>query len=279
MVDLEDFSGRRGVYHQSVTASIPAILDAALRRAGIDGSVGRSRFDHSTGDGWVRGYKPAVAPLLVNPFLRALEEELAERDRQASPGHVPTHNLRMRVSLHVGPVEDSGQNLPEDGSGDARVAVHRLVDSEPARRILDRSDPAATHVVAVVSARAYEDTVVSGYAALPESLFHRMDITVKSYQSVAYIHVPRSSGQLLTEGFPVPGVASAGDPVDLPGSSENRDASTFRSIRIGGVGSVGSGSNVVGGDHVGPMVANSRDFGGRRDRPRRSGQPPRGQSR
>jgi len=266
-VDIKNFSGHRGVDHEGLTAAIPGILDEALRRGGLGHLTEAHRFDQPSGDGWLRGFDPTVTPFLINPFLSGLEDELADRNHRGVPGHGTTQPMRMRVSIHVGPVTDSGRNLAWDGSGTARVATHRLLDAAPVRALLERSDPSATHIAVIVSARAYEDAVVTGYAAMPESLFHRVPVEVKTYNDIGYLHVPRVSGRLLAEGFgtgsdepaaPPPGDRGNGrkGPVGSGGKKRGQGRSAGpRNVRVAGVGDVGRATNVIGGNVEGQFAS------------------------
>ncbi|HEY8374797.1 MAG TPA: hypothetical protein VIL00_18860 [Pseudonocardiaceae bacterium] len=199
VVDIKDFSSRRGRYHKELTRAVPDILHRAFRRCGLAEVWEERRFAAPTGDGMAVGFRSGLLPFLINPFLGALQEELTERSA-AHPAREREQPLRMRVSITVGPVTDSGQNRPEDGSGEARIEVHRLLDSEPVRDLLTRSGP-ATRVAAILSARAFEDAVLSGFAADDPDLYVPAPVEVKSYQGRAYLRVPHPSGDLLAHGF------------------------------------------------------------------------------
>jgi hypothetical protein len=206
---MKDFSAHRGRDHAALTDRIPQILDAAFTRAGNgDLWADRKRFPRSDGDGYVAGFPPAELPFLLNPFLHALQAELESQNRADLV--VPGRPIRMRVSINVGPVTDSGADTISDGSGTARVETHRLLDAPAVKSVLERSGP-QTYVAAIVSARAYEDAVMTGYAGLDESYFARVDVQVKAYRGVAFLRVPNPTGELLRTGlWPETGEASAG---------------------------------------------------------------------
>ena len=208
IVDVKEFSARPGRYHQELTAAIPRILQQAFARCGLADLYEEAQFHGTTGDGYFLGFRPAVLPYLINPFLGALQDELDYRATVKSVSG-PEQDLRMRVSVNVGPMEDTGRNAINDGSGDARIENHRLLDSEPVRELLSRSGP-VTRVAAIISARAVEDAVLSGYADEPADLFVRVPVTVKNYQGQAYLRVPKPSGELLTKGFE-PGAGRGGE--------------------------------------------------------------------
>src|SRR5947209_15218335 len=187
IVDVKEFSARPGRYHQELTGAIPRILQQAFARCGLADLYDEKLFHGTTGDGYFLGFRTGVLPYLINPLLGALQDELDYRAAvQTVSG--PEQDLRMRVSINVGPMEDSGHNAINDGSGDARIENHRLLDSEPVRELLSRSG-ATTRVAAIISARAVEDAVLSGYAGEPAELFVRVPVTGQNYQGQAYLRV------------------------------------------------------------------------------------------
>ncbi|MCP2166779.1 hypothetical protein [Goodfellowiella coeruleoviolacea] len=256
VVDIKDFSGNKGVHHERLSESVPLILENAFQRVGCGFVWQQITFPDSTGDGYAVGLPAEYLPLLVDPFLAGLQSELEYHHRLAPrAGH--DERLRMRVSISVGPLTDSGQNRVGDGKGHARIETHRLLDAQPVRDLLDRSNPDVTLVAAILSARAYEDVVAAGYTGLAESQFVPAPVQVKTYQGTAYLHVPRPSGGLLTEGFTLdsaapaaatPAHAEATDTAPAPAhagisgvtglASQARDVTHHRTGGIGDIGQV-----------------------------------------
>ncbi|RSD17302.1 hypothetical protein [Amycolatopsis eburnea] len=229
-VDIRDFSGSLGRDHARITDAVPKILRSAFQRCGLAETWQEMRFGFGTGDGYALGLSSAALPFLLNPFLPALQEELVYRD-EVNADPVP---LRMRVSVHVGPVTDSGEGLLSEGSGTARIETHRLLDAEPVRELLNRSGP-MTRVAAIVSARAYEDAVLSGYAADAPEHYVPAPVKVKKLTDTGYLRVPSPSGDLLRDGF-LPRITDPavvgdeghrGDEADRSGAGP-RNAYTFR---------------------------------------------------
>ncbi|NUT48327.1 MAG: hypothetical protein HOV94_13610 [Saccharothrix sp.] len=196
VVDIKDFSGVPGRHQAEVTDLVPVILRSAFERCGLAEVWRETRFVVSTGDGCAAGFPTAVLPMLLNPFLQALQDELDYR-AQVHADPVP---FRMRVSVNVGPVTDSGRELMSEGSGASRVETHRLLDAEPVRELLTRSGP-ATRVAAIVSARAFHDAVIGGYTSEPKDLYVQAPVQVKQLTDVAYLRVPAPTGDLLHSGF------------------------------------------------------------------------------
>ncbi|MEV6232855.1 hypothetical protein AB0L88_33820 [Saccharopolyspora shandongensis] len=201
VVDVKNFSGEKGRDHEWITRQIPVILEHALVRCGLGELRRQVRFEGTTGDGYFLGFEPKYLPFLLNPFLPELQAEL-EYQNAVNPVS-DRQKLRMRVSLTVGPMTDSGQNGISDGSGDTRIEAHRMIDAEPVRDMLTRSND-TTCVAAIISQRVYEDAVVSGYAADAPDLYVPVAVEVKTYRGTAYLRVPKPSGDLLSRGFTPP---------------------------------------------------------------------------
>lgn len=196
VVDVKDFSGRPGRYHDQITEQIPNVLQNALIRCGHSKLRDKVRFHTSTGDWYCLGFNPRYLPFLLNPFLPELQKELEYNNATSRQDQ----QMRMRVSITVGPMTDTGRNTISDGSGDARVEAHRMIDAEPVRQLLSRSG-AATCVAAIVSERVYQDAVLGGFTGEDPSLYVPVDVEVKTYRGKAYVRVPKPSGDLLTSGF------------------------------------------------------------------------------
>lgn len=264
VVDMKDFSGVLGRHHAALTEEIPRILRDTFTRAGLADMWDDRRFYGTTGDGYVLGFRAALLPYLINPFLRELQNELAYRNRAANVG---SHGepIRMRVSINVGPVTDTGENTITDGSGDARIETHRLLDAQPVRDLLARSTE-ATCIAAIVSARAFEDAVLSGFADDSPDFYVQAPVEVKTYQGTAYLRVPCPTGDLLNRGFRLVGDA----PEDGEGTPRERDVSDAGAARnsVGdtvirggnvGIGSLaGTAGNVYSGVE-GPVHTGSGD--------------------
>ncbi|MFD1517009.1 hypothetical protein [Pseudonocardia yunnanensis] len=269
IVDMKDFSGTPGRRHAELTEEIPRILRDAFRRANLMEMLDDVRFQGTTGDGYVLGFRSAVLPYLINPLLVELQNELAYRNRAGRAAHAQ-EVIRMRVSVHVGPVTYSGQNTISDGSGNARIETHRLLDAEPVRDLLARSTD-ATCVAAIVSARAYEDAVLSGYAADDPGFYVEAPVQVKSYEGTAYLRVPCPTGGLLKHGFRPPDdptITSNESPQSPPVDSRSRHSTVGdvwgqNTVNQGGnvgIGSVGgSVGTVYNGDIHAPVHSGRGD--------------------
>lgn len=233
-VDIRDFSGILGRDHAQITDVVPTILGAAFERCGLLRVWRGRRFTIGTGDGCAVGFPSEVLPYLLNPFLQSLQDELDFRDQVRTD---PV-SVRLRVSINVGPVTDSGQGLLSEGSGTSRIELHRLLDADPVKELLNRSGP-TTRVVAIVSTRAYHDAVLAGYAADSPEHYVAVPVKVKKMATEGYLRVPSPTGDLLRSGF-LPRDAEpreVGPAVDP--SSTTREAT--HSYTIHGTGNINSG--------------------------------------
>lgn len=258
VVDMKDYSGAAGRQHSHLNAFIPEILQSAFDRCGLGSLWAETTFSDSTGDGYAIGLPSSRLPFLLNPYLGALQEELSDRSRTMIAAGFPA--IRMRVSVTVGPVSDSGANGVSDGAGDARVELHRLLDSQPVRGLLARSGD-VTRVAAIVSARAFEDAVAAGYTDEDPDLYVPAPVKVKRYQGQAYLRVPVPSGELLTSGFHSNGRAPAQEadaadepPVEAEPSVHAVDQSRNRR---GGIGAITGTVHSIVTDPTGPVNTGS----------------------
>ncbi|MFI6420801.1 hypothetical protein ACIBG6_25775 [Streptomyces sp. NPDC050842] len=248
-VDAKDFTGLPAVLHAPVSQMIPELVDQALAKAGLTGVQHDKRFPANTGDGIVFGFDPAHLPFVIWPFLKELDEVLAQYNLSVGP------RIRLRASVHVGPLPDEGR--PGDGNGTPRNDTHRLLDSRPVKAVLASSSEQTTHLAAILSDRVYEDVVLSGYAGLHPDRCIEVPATVegKPFAQRAWLFIPSPSGNLFRSGVlaadtsrgPVEAAEPAGAPVQQPGRSYHSNRQEVR----GGTAIMGDVSGDVshtGGD-------------------------------
>lgn len=180
VVDMRQFSTEPSRDHAEITKSIPKILERSFRRCGLHEWWDDALFYGTTGDGYFVGNRSQLLPYLLNPFLPALQEELAEQNANSQ------RTIRMRASINVGPMTGSRGEEISEGSGDSRIENHRLLDSQAVRNLLERSGQ-STCVGAIVSERAFEDAVVGGYSGEDPDLYVKVRATEKEYQGTAYV--------------------------------------------------------------------------------------------
>lgn len=211
VVDMKNYSGHPGAVQRNLTEVIPELMERAFAASGHGRVWEERRFPDTTGDGYAVGFRPEVLPVLVGPFLDALQGELVYYDKILR-SHDRASRMRWRVAITVGPLHESDSPGLGDGCGDSRVEAHRLVDAGEVRKLLDNSDPDVTFVAAIISARVYEDVVVGGYATKKPSDYVPTSVSVKTHRGDAYLYVPKPSGELLSKGFGTPGTLAAEEP-------------------------------------------------------------------
>ncbi|GHJ40665.1 hypothetical protein [Streptomyces sp. TS71-3] len=180
-VDARDFGTLDSKGMQRVNADIPPLLAQALSASNVSAHWERRVFGQHTGDGYVAGMDPEILPALVGHFPDALRQALAVR-RAEAPHLKP---LQLRVSIHVGP-------LPQSGLGVPMVHTHRLLDDKALRAVLERGHPEITNTAVIVSQRVYEDVFDSGCVnddVLPAH-FHRHLVRVKKGAFLAVLATP-----------------------------------------------------------------------------------------
>ncbi|WP_049567073.1 hypothetical protein [Nocardiopsis sp. SBT366] len=253
-VDMENFSRTSGRNQQVIGALIPGLLEGALHRSDLAQVWENKRFPRHGGDGYVFGTDPKHLPFLISPLLENLQKELesiqpllANLDREL--------RMRIRVSIDVGPLPDLGEDDPVNAMGEAMISTHRLLDSEPVRTELMRTDPDTTLVAGIVSRRVYEDVVLGGFTPVNPSRWRQVNATVgsKSFQAEGYLFVPTPSwGPNTVNG----GEGRPDNPqlLEAQGAVPNRtDADTSRVDNSIGInsGQVVQGGTIHGGVNFG----------------------------
>ncbi|MYW09785.1 hypothetical protein GT034_15665 [Streptomyces sp. SID2563] len=190
-VDVKDSTRLPSREHAQLSRTLTEIVHQGLELAGLKEMP--REFENHSGDGLAFGFDPSWVPHVISPFADVLNTLLQEHN--AGPGP----HLRLRMSLHIGPVPRS-PGLPGDGNAAPRSETHRLLDSVPAREWLARADADATPLVLIVSDTVYRRVVVDGYCALPAARFAEVhaEVAGKDFAQTAWIYVPSPSGDLLT---------------------------------------------------------------------------------
>lgn len=198
IVDAKDFTGNPSVQHAQIAAEIPALVEEAFGRAQLSEIWDTIRFSAHTGDGVALGFPPEYLPYLVHPLLDELQRVLKERNTKAGRYDAL---IRLRASLHVGPLPDSGEERVGDGDGKPRNDAHRLLDSVAVKAMLAGSSDHVTYVAAILSQRVFEDVVQAGYAGRHPDHFIPVRATVpgKNFGEDAWLYVPEPSGSLFQE--------------------------------------------------------------------------------
>jgi class 3 adenylate cyclase len=193
-VDTERFTRNPSAHQPDLSAAVQEVLRGALERCGHLQIWQQRRFPEGTGDGYMFGVLPEMLPFLLSPFLGALHETLAEKDDSLRAINRGTR-LRLRVSVNVGPVPDSGDEM-RDRIGDPMNTTFRLLDSSPVRNALKESNPDVTLMAVIVSQRVFDDVIRAGYtpALHPDQLMQvTAEVPGKDFAEPAWVYVPHPS--------------------------------------------------------------------------------------
>jgi len=192
-VDAEGSTDVPSARMGQMSEDIVHVLAAAFSRAGLASSWAGRRFQIQAhrGDGYVVGLPTETLPKLLHPFLRDLQAELRARDgqRQASQPR-----LRLRASIHVGPLPDDGGWTA--GVGKPMAETHRLLDSDKVRDLLRQTHQEVTFLAVIVSKRVFEDVVEARYSELHPDEFSKVDAIAKQFAAEAYLYLPQHSTRM-----------------------------------------------------------------------------------
>lgn len=197
-VDAKDFTKLPGSVHEDTSAAIKTVVGNAMRDAELEAEWSDPFFFGDTGDGFAVGLPPRVLPFLVDPFPALLQERLAQL-RSQRPGEVP---LRLRVSLHVGPLPADPAAPSCTGNGAARNDTHRLLDADVIKEALRDVSPEIALVAMIISDRVFDDVVRGRYAGLHPDNFVPVTARVagKGFDQPAWLHLPAQPGRPFQDG-------------------------------------------------------------------------------
>ncbi|MGY3516479.1 hypothetical protein ACVMYR_09220 [Micromonospora sp. PTRAS2] len=233
-VDVERYSGRDNVLQWRVQQALPRIMQQAQEELGLcpDGWLVQP-----SGDGQLAILPQGTSERTVVTRLAPTVDRLL---REHNHGLAPEARIRLRIGVHEGLVHlDGGNGFP----GEAVVTVCRLVDSPQLKAALRRFPDA--QVALIVSDRLYQD-VVRHYGDLRPEHFLRVTASLpeKSFDAVAWIHLPGENAATATAEQPIP--AATPDqpaPATAPHQS-SAGGQTFQHITAHGPAAFGNG-NVV----------------------------------
>ncbi|MDA0563851.1 hypothetical protein LG943_05845 [Streptomonospora sp. S1-112] len=281
VVDAERYSRTTSLHQRFLSGMIRSVLADSFSHAGLAEAWRTASFPQHTGDGYLVGLPPEYLPFLIDPLLDSIQHVL-EGVQDELAAHDRALRLRLRASIEVGPLHDSGGADDLDGVGHAMTQAHRLLDSPPVRAGLSTSEPDITLVSAIISRRVYEDAVLGGYVGLNPRHFRpvQADIPAKEYRDEGYLYIPRPSpasgtagaearpeqppqdGPAAGAGKPRPGTGPSGP----SGTPDRAAASADRGGTVNRTGSVSGRSiqaGTVNGDlHGGDRVDNRYRRGG-----------------
>ncbi|WP_019819528.1 hypothetical protein [Saccharomonospora saliphila] len=263
-VDVRRFSRHTTAQQETIQRELPAVLEAAATRAQLAEAWRGHHFRAFRGDGYLIGVRPGLVAAVVDGFFDALQAELRRRTGELRASGI---ELRLRTSLHYGPVRAFDALLADSPAGRVLVNAGRMLDAEPVRRLLDRSDPEVTLVASVVSGTVMEDIIQAGRTRRRPSEFVDVPLRLeaKEYSGTGHLRVPAPSGDLLRSGLapaePDPTTsdevetedtdarpASVSNTVTGGASGVTQSETVHDGVRHQTVGNVSGGSIVASGD-------------------------------
>ncbi|MFC6091171.1 hypothetical protein [Saccharothrix lopnurensis] len=175
-------SGRRRQAHldQALTSALDQALES-LDHHSVYASV--RRFRRTDGDSALLAFEAGIPKAWVAADIVLHELDLALAD--VNKPFNDEHRLRLRISLDAGATVIDPPNV----TGEAVVAAARLIDAAPFRQAV--ADAPEEDFGLVVSDRFHTDVVLSGERGLDRIAFRPVEVDVKGFQQVAWIHVPK----------------------------------------------------------------------------------------
>jgi hypothetical protein len=206
VVDTKEFGRNTDPGQEYLATQIADVVARAFERSGLGHVWQGALFPHNTGDGLGIGFDTRHLPAVVSKVFDALQDILAERHKQLRGRGLRLRmrmrmRMRMRASLNVGPVQEPDPNGVSAVVGSTVITTHRLLDAQPVRDVLIRSDPDQTFLSVALSQRVFDDVLASGYATLPATRVVPTVVKVKEFTGSVYLYVPNPSGDLLSQGL------------------------------------------------------------------------------
>jgi hypothetical protein len=177
--DVVGYSRHRNDETEVLQRDLVDVLGQARRAAGIRDAEVRPQ---PQGDGQFTVLPVGIDESAVIPaLLDELGRGLAERNR----GRPAENSVRLRVALHRGMVKVGANGW----IGNAPIAVHRILDSEPLREAI-RSHPAATYALGVPDV-LYRDVILHAAGPPPAADFREMvvDLPAKNFVERGWLYV------------------------------------------------------------------------------------------
>jgi hypothetical protein len=177
--DVTGYSRRGNAETEVLQRDLVEVLGRARRAAGIsDAEVS----PQPQGDGQFTVLPAGIDESAAIPALFGeLGERLAERNR----GRPADQGMRLRVALHRGLVKQGANGW----IGDAAIAVHRILDSDPLREAV-RRHPSASYVLGVPDV-LFRDVIVHAVQPPPAADFEEMtvDLPAKDFIERGWLYV------------------------------------------------------------------------------------------
>lgn len=246
-IDARAFGTHNTVEQHKLTEFLRDVVHQAATRADVPELLQNNVFHAFRGDGYLIGFDPDLCPAIVDRYSDALQSQLRSHHRELRSEEV---ELRIRASLHLGPLNTFNALLQDSPSGTCMVESGRMLDADSVRALLDNSDPRVTFVATVLSEEVMKQVVRAGHSSRRPSEFvaATVDVSAKEYSGTGYLRVPVPSGDLLKYGL------LYGQPTESVPEGNSTDESDRSSIQntnsfSGHAENVAQAGNVEGGFH------------------------------
>lgn len=204
MVDVAGFGDlRRTNLHQvAVREGLYRLLTLAFTRSGI----AWSDCDHEDrGDG-VLVMVPADVP--KSAFAESLPQELVAALKAHNDGRRVEEQIRLRMALHAGEIHYDEHGVV----GRAVNLAFRLLDAQ----VLKDALAASSGLLAMITSSWFFDEVIWHSRTVDRATYHRVSVTVKETDAVAWICLPDSVG---LPSLPAPHAETPAAPHQLPANT------------------------------------------------------------
>jgi len=172
-VDATGYGASNDIRQGEIQATLGRVLDEAAAAAGFDRSLWHTQ---PAGDGELAVLPDSVRERsVVDVYTQALADALE--------GANGDDRMRIRLAVHYGVVSVGRLGFPGQGA----VEVSRMVDGEPVRLSLRRSDAS---LAVVLSETVYRDSVAQGHTRLRPEQLREVEINNKEFRRRAWLHLP-----------------------------------------------------------------------------------------
>lgn len=199
-VDVRQYSRHNSARQDKITELLDGVLRKAADRADLRELFQDNSFHAYRGDGYLIGFPPSLVAPVVDRYFDSLQAELRRRATDLRANGI---ELRLRASLHLGPVRSFDALVADSPAGKVMVESGRMIDTAPVRALLDHSDPEVTLVATMVSEEVMKQVIEAGHTVRKASEFVAapLRLDTKGYAGTGYLRVPVPSGELLRQGL------------------------------------------------------------------------------
>ncbi|MET9647262.1 hypothetical protein ACFZB6_25405 [Streptomyces syringium] len=185
VIDMKGYSKVPSHRMPAMRGDLDHMLATAFAESGLGREWEERAYWSDTGDGCILALPVRRMWRLVDPLPEILDGVLARHDRERLAS---TPEIRVRMSVHVGP-------LPDSYRGDPINDACRLIDSDAARDAVDKARALGSYVALVISEAVFQAVVRPRRTTrLTEHDFLPTRAEVKNkYSETAWVHVPRRS--------------------------------------------------------------------------------------